>query len=183
MTGLVLAILFALAWVPLFAYRTEMIQQAMPFYSADERRWIRLTPTIVAIHATLSCIVVSLTEPPAWRIVLSVAVLTGGVVFWFWARAQIGPLRVTRMPDEPPHVLRRDGAFGLVRNPLYFGYLVASAAPLIVAPRPLLIVTFAACFVALSIRAEQDERRLHRQLGTTYAEYCRTVKRLIPFVW
>jgi protein-S-isoprenylcysteine O-methyltransferase Ste14 len=60
---------------------------------------------------------------------------------------------------------------------------VASAAPLIVAPRPLLIVTFAACFVALSVRAEQDERRLHRQLGTTYAEYCRTVKRLIPFVW
>jgi protein-S-isoprenylcysteine O-methyltransferase Ste14 len=118
MTGLVLAILFALAWVPLFAYRTEMIQQAMPFYSADERRWIRLTPTIVAIHATLSCIVVSLSEPPAWRVVLSVAVLTGGVVFWFWARAQIGPLRVTRMPDEPPHVLRRDGAFGLVRNPL-----------------------------------------------------------------
>ena len=44
-------------------------------------------------------------------------------------------------------------------------------------------VTLGACCVALIVRAAQEERRLHAQLGSVYAEYCRSVKRLIPFVW
>jgi len=70
-----------------------------------------------------------------------------------------------------------------VRNPLFFGYLVAAAAPLIVAARPVLLISFAGCVAVLTIRAVQEERRLHTQVGPRYAEYCRDVKRLIPFVW
>ena len=70
-----------------------------------------------------------------------------------------------------------------MRNPLYFSYLVCAAGPAIVAARPILLVSLAACFAALAMRAAQEERRLHAQLGASYAAYCRDVKRLIPFVW
>ena len=144
---------------------------------------MRWTPILVAVHVTLACILVSRSEPPLWRATAGAGLFVAGAAFWFWARLQIGPLRTTRLPDEPPIRFRRDGAFGIVRNPLYFGYLLAAAAPALVAARPVLLVTLAACCVALIVRAAQEERRLHAQLGSVYAEYGRSVKRLIPFVW
>lgn len=184
MLAIALSVLFALGWIPLFFFRAESLQEALPYYSAAERRWVWLTPAMVATHATLAAIAVSYTAPlPWWRAGLGVAVFGAGIAFWFWGRRQIGPLGRTRLPDEPPGELRRDGAFGLVRNPLYFGYLVAAAGPVIVAARPLFALTWLACFAALTVRAEQEERRLHDQLGPIYADYCRDVKRLIPFVW
>jgi protein-S-isoprenylcysteine O-methyltransferase Ste14 len=181
--GLLLAFGFALGWIPLYVYRTEAMRDAFPYYSAAERRWIWLSPTLVALHMTLACILVSFTDPPPGRTAIAIAVFAAGIIFWFRARAQIGPLRSTRLPDEPPRELRRDGPFGLVRNPLYLGYLVVAAAPVIVAAQPILLLSYAACFAALAARTAHDERRLHRQLGEHYAAYCRDVKRLIPFVW
>jgi len=183
MNGLFLAVLFALGWIPLYRYRAEAFSDALPYYSGSERRWVELSPAVIGVHVALGCILVSVAEPPRWRAVFGVLLLAAGVAFWFWARAQIGPLRVTRLPDQPPPRLRRDGPFGLVRNPLYFGYLVIAAAPVVVAAQPVLLATLAACFIALAVRAAQEERRLLAQLGPSYAVYCRSVKRLIPFVW
>lgn len=181
--GLLLAFGFALGWIPLYVYRTEAMRDALPYYSAVERRWIWLAPTLVALHMTLASILVSFSDPPPGRTAIAITVFAAGIAFWFWARTQIGPLRTTRLPDEPPRELRRDGPFGLVRNPLYLGYLVVAAAPVIAAGRSILLFSYAACFAALAARTEHDERRLHRQLGERYAAYCREVKRLIPFVW
>jgi protein-S-isoprenylcysteine O-methyltransferase Ste14 len=183
MLGLFLAIGFGLGWIPLYVFRAEATRQALPRYSVAERRWVVLTPMLCAAHATLACVLVSLADPPPWRAALGAALFAGGVAFWFRARIQIGPLRATRLPDEPPAELRRDGAFGLVRNPLYFAYLVCAAAPVVVAPRPIVLASLSACFAALAMRAAQEEGRLHAQLGPAYAAYCREVKRLIPFVW
>jgi protein-S-isoprenylcysteine O-methyltransferase Ste14 len=179
-----LSALFALGWLPLFVFRAESLNDALPHYSGSERRWVTLAPAIIATHATLAAIAVSMTAPlPWWRAAVGVMVFAAGIAFWFWGRHQIGPLGRTRLPDEPPPELRRDGAFGLVRNPLYFGYLIAAAAPVLVSAQPVFVATWIACFAALGIRATQEERRLHAQLGPVYADYCRRVKRLIPFVW
>ncbi len=185
MTGaLALASAFALGWVPLYLYRAEAMSEALAYYSASERRWVMLTPAILGTHVTAACILVSLSDPPSWRVGVGAAVFLAGIAFWFRARAQIGPLRITRLPDEAPPILRRDGAFAFVRNPLFFGYLLAAAGPAVVAAQPVLLLTFAACFAALTVRAEQEERRLRKQLGAAYVDYCGEVKqRLIPFVW
>ena len=184
MTGaLALASAFALGWVPLYVYRAEAVSEALAYYSPTERRWVLLTPALLAAHVTAACMLLSVSDPPSWRAAVGVAVFLFGIAFWFRARAQIGPLRTTRLPDDAPPILRRDGAFAFVRNPLFFGYLLAAAGPAVVAARPVLLLTFAACFIALTVRAEQEERRLRAQLGAAYVDYCGEVKRLIPFVW
>jgi protein-S-isoprenylcysteine O-methyltransferase Ste14 len=182
--GVVLGALFAVGWLPLFLFRAEAMSEALPYYGGVERACVQLTPLLLAAHMTLAC--VSLNRTPAvsqWRATLAVLVFAGAIAFWFWGRLEIGPLRIRRLPDEPPRVFRCDGAFGVVRHPLYFAYAVATAAPLCALPGPLLLCTWSLCLVALGVRARQEERRLHAQLGRRYAAYCREVRRLVPFVW
>jgi protein-S-isoprenylcysteine O-methyltransferase Ste14 len=184
MTAIALGALFGLGWIPLFAFRAEAMRAALPYYSARERFWVRTAPLLMALHVTLACTAVSLLPRlPRGRAVLGAALFAAALRFWWRARRQIGPLHRRPLPNDAPPLLRRDGPFGLVRNPLYLAYLVAAAAPAIVAAAPLLLVTWSAAFAALAVRAMQEERRLHDQLGPAYAQYCREVKSLIPFLW
>lgn len=182
--GVVLALVFALGWVPLYVFRVESVGRVLPTYDRTERRWVRLSVAILTAHNSAACMAVS-TAPaiPLWFAVLGLVAFAAGVGFWFWGRALIGPLRVRRLPNEAPTRLRREGPFRLVRNPLYLGVLVAAGAPVVVARRGFLGLSLALCAVALAVRAVQEERRLRAQLGAPYDAYSRHVKRLVPFVW
>jgi protein-S-isoprenylcysteine O-methyltransferase Ste14 len=182
--GLVLAVLYTLSWVPLYVFRTETFTAALPTYSGPERLWAWLSRVILTFHMSVACIAMSFVPVvPGWRAISSVVLFAGGIAFWFWGRVLIGPLGLRRLPDEPPPRLRHDGAFRIVRHPLYLAYLVTGAAPLIVADRAFLGVSYALCVIAVVVRSGQEERRLHAQLGAPYEEYCKQVKRLVPFVW
>ncbi len=182
--GVVLGLVFGLGWVPMFLFRAEALFAALPAYTRRERFWVQLTPVVLTVHMTAACVAINLTPGVSARSA-ACALMTFGaaIAFWFWGRLMIGPLRVRPLPDEPPRQFHRGGAFGLVRHPLYCSYMVAAAAPLFVARRPFLLVTYALCVIALAVRAVQEERRLRAQLGAAYDAYCREVKRLIPFVW
>ena len=183
-TPLVLGLIFSLGWIPCFVFRTESATAAWSRLTPEERLWVVLAPTVITVHLTLACLTVSLApEVAPWRAVAGLTFFGAGMAFWFWARSMIGPLHLRRLPDDPPPRLRRDGAFGLVRNPLYFGVLVAALAPVITAGTAASLVTYAGCVIALAVRARQDEQRLHEQVGDEYESYCRDVSRLIPFVW
>jgi len=182
--SLALALIYSVGWIPCFVFRTESPAGAWSLLTTDERLWTILTPAIITVHLTLSCLTISVAPAIApWRAGTGLTLFAAGMAFWFWARVMIGPLRRRRLPDEPPPHFRRDGAFGLVRNPLYFGLLVAALAPVVTAGPPASLVTYAGCVIALAVRARQDEQRLHEQVGTEYEAYCRDVSRLIPFVW
>lgn len=182
--GVALGVVFALGWVPLFVFRVEGLTEALPSYSGVERFWVTLTPILLAVHVTGTCIAITLVPSIGWcAAFLGWTLFAGAIAFWFWGRAMIGPLRVRRLPDEAPLRLQQRGAFGVVRHPLYFGYLLAAAAPLTMVPRAPFFLTFALCCLAVAVRAIQEERRLRAQLGPSYDAYCRLVKRLVPFVW
>jgi protein-S-isoprenylcysteine O-methyltransferase Ste14 len=182
--GLALALLFALGWIPAYLFRAESVSAALPVYSRAERLWVRASIAVLVIHVSAACLSLSLTpRVDTWRAALGVGVFAAGMGLWLWARVLIGPLRVRRMPDDAPAELRRNGPFALVRHPLYLGVLLGASAPILVAPRASLGVTLSLCFVVLAVRAEQEERRLRTQLGAMYEDYCRAVKRLVPFVW
>jgi protein-S-isoprenylcysteine O-methyltransferase Ste14 len=99
-------------------------------------------------------------------------------------RASIGPLGRRRVPSEKPSEFRRDGAFAVVRNPMYLGSLLASGGPLVAAPRP-----FNCCWVSRCARSRCRCARFRTSGVCTassapvYEQYCREVKRLIPFIW
>jgi protein-S-isoprenylcysteine O-methyltransferase Ste14 len=182
--GHALAILFTAGWLVVLAFRGETWRAALPEYESDERVWVVVSFTILTIHFTVGCLTAwAAPHIPIWRVFAGATVFVAGMGVWLWGRSGIGPLGTRRVPSQSPAEFRRDGAFGLVRNPMYLGSLLASAGPAIAIPKPVLLLGFVACGFALSMRAIQDERRLHRQLGPAYAEYCREVKRLIPFIW
>lgn len=182
--GVALGVFFTLGWAPFYVCRAEPHRAALPFYSRTERFWVQLTPVILSLHVTAACVTTTWTPViPAASGVLAVAVFVMAIAFWFWGRMMIGPLRTRYLPQEPPRRFRVDGAFGVVRHPMSFGYLLAASAPLLVARRAFLLATLALSFVALAIRAVQEERRLRTWLGPSYEAYSRSVKRLIPFVW
>ena len=143
----------------------ESMRDALPHYAGAERFWVRVSPLIISLHVALACVLISLgPPPPSARCALGFALFAAALSFWLWARAQIGPFDERPLPDDPPRSLRRDGPFGP-------------------GARPILFVTWLAAFAVLAVRAAQEERRLHAQLGAAYDEYCRSVKRLLPFVW
>jgi protein-S-isoprenylcysteine O-methyltransferase Ste14 len=181
--GILLAIFLTLGWIPMFVFRVEAFAAALPHYRGSERLWTWLGPIVIGTHVTLTCFALNFVEVQPWQGVLTALLFTAALVFWFWGRFQIGPLRLTRLPDEAPSRLRRDGAFGIVRHPLYGSYLLAAGAPLIAVPQWWLLLSYAAVVVAIAVRAKLEERRLHAQLGDEYAAYCRQVKGLIPWVW
>lgn len=181
--GLALSVFFTVGWVSLYFFRVEDIPDALPVYTPSERLWVGATVAIMSAHVTLGCVTTSLSAVPVWRAAVSVIVFAFGIAFWLWARSLIGPVRERRSPDVPPLRLRTDAAFGVVRHPLYLGCVIAASAPVVAAARPFLLVTLCSCIVSLGVRAAQEERRLHEQLGPPYAAYCAHVRRLIPFVW
>lgn len=183
-TGLLLAVLFTAGFVPLYFARAEALGQAFPDYEPSEKVATLSTAIAVSLHMALGCFVLGLeSEIPAARALVAAVVYLAGIAFWFWGRSLIGPLTVRRRPDEPPLEFKRDGAFGVVRHPLYFGYLTASAAPVVATLSPWLVPSYLVVAGLLALRAVQEERRLRAQLGAQYDAYSREVKRLIPFLW
>lgn len=182
--GLVLAVVFTAGWIPLYFCRTEALGDAWPHYEPIEQFAAVSTIAALSLHMAAGCVLVSLEGDlaPA-RAAVAAGLYIAGIAFWFWGRGLIGPLALRRMPDEPPLELRRDGAFRVVRHPLYFGCLLACAAPLVAAFGRWLVVSYAVCVGLVAIRALQEERRLRAQLGREYDEYCAQVKRLVPFLW
>ena len=181
--GLLAALAYALAWVPMFVFRVETISKALPFYEPVERFTVRLAPLIMTVHVTLACFLLSYQPPTLPRLGAGGALFVGALGFWRWARGLIGPIQTRRLPQEPPLSFRRDGAFAWVRHPLYLSYVIASLAPVVATGSGVLLVTFVACFAVIAVRATQEERRLRDQIGAEYDEYCRRVRRLVPFVW
>jgi protein-S-isoprenylcysteine O-methyltransferase Ste14 len=75
------------------------------------------------------------------------------------------------------------GLFGMVRNPIYSGALLATAGLLLMVPNVLSAVAFGLLLVGIQIQVRRVEephlRRLHRE---TYLAYARTVGRFMPWV-
>ncbi len=181
--GMVLSIIFALGWVPMFVCRTEDQAQALGLVGAGERFWRAITAVAISLQVTAACATTAFAVLSPWRILVGTVLFVVGLGLWLWARLQIGPLRQRRLPTEPPARLRSDGLFGVVRHPLYLSYLILIAAPAVTGARVYLLAGWCACAVALAGLAVQEERRLSAQLGAPYAAYCARVPRLIPFVW
>jgi protein-S-isoprenylcysteine O-methyltransferase Ste14 len=123
--------------------------------------------------------------PPAWHPVLIGVQWLGAIVTALAARRldvlALAGVRATA-PDAPPRPLETSGLYGLVRHPIYFGWI------LLVLPAPVMTCT-RATFVFVSIAylvaaVPFEERGLVAVYGDAYRDYQRKVRaRLVPGVY
>jgi len=123
----------------------------------------------------------------SWWLLPSIVQATGGAISVLGAR-RIGVLELAgadwifaRRRSRTPHVLS-DGLYGLVRHPIYFGWvLVVWAAPVMTGSR-LLFAAISTLYLALAVPFE--ERDLTRTFGGAYVEYQKRVtSKIVPFVY
>ncbi len=85
-------------------------------------------------------------------------------------------------PDEQPTPLETRGLYGVVRHPIYFGWvLFVAGAPLMTSTRLLFAVT---SIVYLAIAIPLEERSLIESFGEPYRAYQRQVRwRMVPGIY
>ena len=122
---------------------------------------------------------------PRWRLSRGVAVgaaalLGGGNVLA--AAGALGLGRSLRPLPHPPSgaTLRTDGAYGVVRHPIYAGLLLASTGAAVQRARPEPLAALAVLAAVLHLKAGYEERLLLVRFGAAYDEYAQRVPRMVP---
>lgn len=105
-----------------------------------------------------------------------------GCAFAVWARALLGANWSATVTLKEGHELVRTGPYALVRHPIYAGFLVAVLGTALVIGEVRALLAFAIAFVAWDEKTRREERFLADRFNGEYADYRRSVKRLIPFI-
>jgi protein-S-isoprenylcysteine O-methyltransferase Ste14 len=84
--------------------------------------------------------------------------------------------------DVPPQRIVSDGAYQYTRNPMYLGHLIFMAGLALTFWSWLALLILVVNILWFHMRVLRDEKKLMKQFGTPYADYCRRVKRWIPGV-
>ena len=143
---------------------------------------------VLQICLIVAVIAAGLAGPPwpaaahLWLSVAAALLGIGGIVL-----AVGGGFNLGRQLTPFPHpveegALRRDGAYRVVRHPMYGGVLLLVLAWALVSS-PLALVVWALSVVFLDAKRRREEAWLLAR-HADYADYQRQVRsRLIPFVW
>jgi len=122
---------------------------------------------------------------PEWSVLtlIGFAILILGLGFAVWARLYLGRYWSARIVLTEGHQLIQTGPYRLRRNPIYFGGLagVIGTAIVIGEVREELAILFV--LFALLWKIKLEEEFLGERFGSSYLEYKKKVKSLIPFVY
>ncbi len=118
----------------------------------------------------------------AWCFWSGAAVTAGGLLFAVWARRHLGKNWSQAVTLKEDHELITSGPYGLVRHPIYTGFLLGFAGCAVARGewRGLLAVVLA--FVALWRKLRLEETWMRAQFGESYDIYSWRVAALVPYV-
>ncbi len=111
------------------------------------------------------------------------AIIVSGLAFAVWARVHLGRYWSARITLAKDHQLIQTGPYRFVRNPIYFGGLVAVLGTAIVEGELRGVLAIVLLVIAFLRKIRLEERYLRERLGSEYIEYQKRVKVLIPFVY
>ena len=129
--------------------------------------------------------------PLLWRFVpdgtlssqLGLAILVLGLCFAVWARLHLGRYWSGRISVAEDHQLIQTGPYRLVRNPIYFGGLIAVLGTAIIIGEVRAIPAFLLVLIALLYKIHLEEKLLKERFAQGFTDYQKKVKSLIPFVY
>jgi protein-S-isoprenylcysteine O-methyltransferase Ste14 len=114
--------------------------------------------------------------------VAGIVIIALGAFFMSWAVASFHSWRFRAKLDQG-HQLATNGAFALVRHPIYFGLTLLALGSAFWAPTVIVWIGFALIAVGSELRARSEESLLRRAFGDAYVEYTKKTKRFIPGIY
>ncbi|PCK01100.1 MAG: hypothetical protein COA42_23475 [Alteromonadaceae bacterium] len=121
-----------------------------------------------------------------WDIFTSIGLALAVVGFGLrtWAFITLGKHFTWHITVFDDHKVITDGPYKLVRHPGYTGaWILYSAVPVMLHSWYGVAIAVVLQFFAYSRRIKYEEIELREKLGQKYADYGKTVKTLIPYVW
>ena len=119
----------------------------------------------------------------AWIGWVGVAAMAVGFAFTWWARLHLGDLWSANVTLKADHAIVRSGPYGVTRNPIYSGLLLALVATAIVRNDAAALPGLALMVSGLLVKVRQEERVLAARFGPAYDEYRARVPALVPRLW
>ena len=112
-----------------------------------------------------------------------IAALCGlSLAFTWWARIGLGSLWSLSVGRKEIHNIVQDGAYHLVRHPIYTGLIAAAASHAVLIGQLANLAGAVLMAIGFWLKAQFEERFLARELGSeAYAEYARRTPMLVPF--
>jgi protein-S-isoprenylcysteine O-methyltransferase Ste14 len=122
---------------------------------------------------------------PSWPLwILGVLLGLCGFAIRIAAKRTLGRFFTVRVQLQERHEVVSTGLYGMVRHPLYLGYVLEWAAPPLIlgSPAGFLFLTLPILAGVLQ-RIPREEALLVEGLGEPYRAYMARTKRLVPGVW
>jgi protein-S-isoprenylcysteine O-methyltransferase Ste14 len=105
-----------------------------------------------------------------------------GFAFAWWARVHLGRLWSGMITLREGHRVVDSGPYGLVRHPIYTGFLGAAWAFALLVASPAALLGAAVLSAMMIWKAKREEAFLRRELGAAaYDSYAARTPMLIPF--
>ena len=114
---------------------------------------------------------------------VGLAITIIGLGFAVWARFAIGRNWGGLITVQQDHKLMRTGPYGIVRHPIYSGFMLATLGTAIIVGEIGGLVSVALIVISWGYKARLEESFMIEQFGAEYEDYRRDVKGLIPGVW
>ena len=122
------------------------------------------------------------TNPPllAWALL---GVVAAGIAFCWWARVHLGALWSAEVTRKEAHRVVESGPYGIVRHPIYTGFIVMYAGLVLLSASAVGLAGFVLMTVGLSLKARLEEEFLTGELGAAaYGDYKARTPMLVPRV-
>ncbi|MFA5309956.1 MAG: isoprenylcysteine carboxylmethyltransferase family protein [Dehalococcoidales bacterium] len=118
-----------------------------------------------------------------WTNILGVIMCTAGIIFSAWSRITLGKNWSGRVMVQQEHALVKTGPYGIVRHPMYAGFLFALFGTALV-----LADIFGFSWSVLSaffmvVKSRQEDKLLAKEFPGDFLKYRQKVKMLLPFVY
>ncbi|MBZ5676848.1 MAG: isoprenylcysteine carboxylmethyltransferase family protein [Acidobacteriia bacterium] len=114
---------------------------------------------------------------------VGLAITIIGLGFAVWARLVIGRNWGGLITVQQDHKLMRTGPYGIVRHPIYSGFMLATLGTALIVGQVGGLISVALIVISWGYKSRLEETLMVEQFGAEYEDYRRHVKALIPGVW
>ncbi len=117
-----------------------------------------------------------------WCFWAGTAVTGSGLLFSVWGRYHLGKNWSQAVTIKDDHKLITNGPYGLVRHPIYTGFLMGFLGSSIALGEWRGLVAVALVFIVLLHKLRLEDKWLQEQFGKSYELYSKRVCALVPFL-